>query len=181
MVRYLKGKPGQGVFLQANINLQLSAYCDSDWASCPLTRRSLTGYLVFLNSSPISWKTKKQHTVSRSSVEAEYRSMAAATCELKWIKGLLKSLGICHEGPMQIHCDSQAAMHIAANPVFHERTKHIEVDCHFVRDEVQQGTITTSYVHTTHQLADILTKALGRQQFEFLLGKLGIRNLHAPT
>ncbi|XP_027174543.1 uncharacterized protein LOC113774176 [Coffea eugenioides] len=136
IVRYLKGSPGQGILLKAACNLELKAYCDSDWGGCPLTRRSLTGYFIFLGNSPISWKTKKQHTVSRSSAEAEYRSLAATVCELKWLKGLLLSLGVHHDQSARVFCDSQAAMHIAANPVFHERTKHIEVDCHFVRDEI---------------------------------------------
>jgi hypothetical protein len=107
--------------------------------------------------------------------------MATTTSELKWLKGILSNLGVVHDEPMIIHCDSQAAIHIAKNPVFHERTKHIEVDCHFVRNEVVKNNIRPIYVSTTTQLADIFTKALGRTQFEFLLGKLGIRNLHAPT
>lgn len=181
VVRYLKGNPRQGILLQANYTLQLNAYYDSDWGGCPLTRRSLTGYFIFLGGSPISWKTKKQHTVSRSSAEAEYRSMATAVCELKWLKGLLLSLGVHHSSSAKVFCDSQAAMHIAANPVFHERTKYIEVDCHFVRDEIQQGVIDTVYVRSGEQLADILTKDLGRNQFAFLLSKLGVRNPHAPT
>jgi hypothetical protein len=181
VVRYLKGNPSQGIFLQADSDLQLYAWCDSDWASCPLTRRSLTGWIIFLGNSPISWKTKKQHVVSRSSAEAEYRSMATTLCELKWLKALLVSLGIDHSPPMKIYCDSQAALHIAANPVFHERTKHIEADCHFVRDELLKGNISTQHVSTHTQLADIFTKALGKQQFDYFLGKLGIQNLHAPT
>ncbi|CAM8948767.1 unnamed protein product [Rhodiola kirilowii] len=181
VVRYLKSSPGQGILLRTDSYLVLSAYCDADWASCPVSRRSLTAYFVFLGGFPISWKTKKQATVSRSSAEAEYRAIASATCEIIWLKGLLRSLFIAHPAPVSLSCDSQVALHIANNPVFHERTKHIEIDCHFVRDEILRGTIAPSYVHTTSQLADILTKALGRGSFQSLLAKLGIMNLHAPT
>jgi hypothetical protein len=181
VVRYLKGNPGQGVFLDSTSDLFLHGWCDADWAACPLTRRSLTGWIIFLGNSPISWKTKKQQVVSRSSAESEYRSMANTTCELKWVKSILCSLGISHSMPMQLFCDSQFALHIAKNPVFHERTKHIEVDCHFIRNEILHGHLQPSYVSTHAQLADIFTKALGRAPFQFLLGKLGIRNLHAPT
>ncbi|KAL5702972.1 hypothetical protein ACHQM5_028123 [Ranunculus cassubicifolius] len=181
VVRYLKSCPGQGILLRADSTLSLEAYCDADWASCPISRRSITAYFVFLGGSPISWKTKKQATVSRSSAEAEYRAMASATCEIIWLKGLLHSLGVEQSGHVPLHCDSQAALHIANNPVFHERTKHIEIDCHFVRDEILHKTIAPAYVHTSSQLADILTKALGRRQFESLLVKLGISTLHAPT
>lgn len=178
VVRYLKGNPGQGILLRADCDLHLYGWCDSDWASCPLTRRSLTGWFVQLGNSPISWKTKKQHTVSRSSAEAEYRSMASTVCELKWLKGLLQCLGVTLCKPMKLYCDSQSALHIAANPVFHERTKHIEVDCHFVRDEILRCTLVTSYVPSYAQLADIFTKALGKKQIDYFLGKLGIHNLY---
>jgi hypothetical protein len=181
VVRYLKGNPGQGIFLDNNCDLRLYGWCDADWAACPLTRRSLTGWIIFLGCSPISWKTKKQQIVSRSSAEAEYRSMANTACELKWVKDILSSLGIVHPMPIQLYCDSQAALHIAKNPVFHERTKHIEVDCHFIRNEIIQGHLQTSYVSTGAQLANTFTKALGCAQFNLLLDKLGIRNLHAPT
>ncbi|KAJ3704813.1 hypothetical protein LUZ61_008518 [Rhynchospora tenuis] len=181
VVRFLKGNPGQGLLLRADGDLQLNAFCDSDWASCPLTRRSLSGYFVMLGTSPISWKTKKQQTVSRSSAEAEYRSMANATAELLWLKSFLQSLDVIHSQPMRLWCDSQAALHIATNPVFHERTKHIELDCHFVRDQIRTRCIAAVYTRSSEQLADIFTKALGKQQFNYLLGKLGICDLHAPT
>lgn len=180
-VRYLKGTLGQGVLLKADSPLHLTGWCDSDWASCPLTRKSLTGWIVQFGDSPISWKTKKQKTVSCSSAEAEYRAMAAITRELRWLKALLLDLGINHKDPMSLRCDSQAALHISANPVFHERTKHIEVDCHYVRDNIVAGFIKATHVSTKAQLADILTKALGRKEFESFLLKLGIQDLYAPT
>ena len=181
VVRYLKGTPGQGILLSADCDLTLQGWCDSDWAACPITRRSLTGWLVFLGQSPVSWKTKKQPTVSLSSAEAEYRSMAALTCELKWLKALLLSLGVRHPKAIKIFCDSESALHIAKNPVFHERTKHIEVDCHFVRDAINDGLISLDHVPTSSYLADIFTKALGKKRFDLLLSKLGILDPHAPT
>ena len=102
VVCYLKGSPGQGILLRSDAPLSLQGWCDSDWASCPTTRCSLTGWIVFLGGSPISWKTKKQHIVSRSSVEVEYQSIASLTCELKWLKGLLSSLGVVHSSPISL-------------------------------------------------------------------------------
>lgn len=174
---YLKGGPGQGIVLATASSLQLNAYCDSDWASCPLTRRSVTGYFVTLGTLPVSWKTKKQPIVSRSSVEAEYRAMAITTCELTWLKSFLQSLGVYHRQPMRLYCDNQSTLHIASNPVFHERTKHIEIDCHYVRERLVAGNITTAHVRSVQQLADILMKALGRPQFEYLTRKLAFRIL----
>lgn len=121
VVRYLKKCSGQGILLRSDCALQLEGWCDSDWASCPLTRRSLTRWFVLLGTSPMSWKTKKQHMVSQSSVEVEYRSMAALTCELKWLKQLLRDLGVEHKQGMSMFCNSQSALHIVDNPVFHER------------------------------------------------------------
>jgi hypothetical protein len=97
------------------------------------------------------------------------------------LKGLLSLLGVEHPDPMRLYCDSQSALHIVANPVYHELTKYIEVDCHFIREEIQKGNIVTAHVRTFLQLANIFIKALGNDQFQFLLGKLGISNPHAPT
>lgn len=181
VLKYLKGCPGQGIMLKTVSDLRVRAFCDADWAACPLTRRSLSAFIVLLGDSPISWKTKKQDTVSHSSAEAEYRSMAVTLRELKWLKRLLADMGVKHCDPMELFCDSKSAIYIATNPVFHERTKHIESDCHSVRDAVQEGLIKMRHVRTTQQLADIMTKALGGPAFHYLMDKLGVRNLHAPT
>lgn len=141
VVRYLKGTLGQGLLLRADDNFQKTGWSDSDWASCPVTRRSITGYFVQLGSSPISWKTKKQHTVSMASAEAEYRAMSYLTKELIWLKRILMALGVKHEQPIRLYCDSKAALHIGNNPVFHERTKHIELDWHFILDAIIAGII----------------------------------------
>ena len=107
--------------------------------------------------------------------------MAMTLSELKWTKKLLQAFDVYQRAPMSLYCDSKAALHIAANPVFHERTKHIEADYHFVRDAVQDKSIVTQHVKTTDQLADILTKALSISQFGYLLSKMGIRDLHAQS
>lgn len=157
VVCYLKGTAGDGLFLHAKNNLQVYGYCDSDWGACPPSRRSLTNYFVTLGGSPISWRTKKQARVYRSSAEAEYRAMAVATSELVWVRTFLAALGIFHLQLMQLFCDSQAALHITKNLVFHERTKHIEINCHFVREKLVFGLLIFRHVKSQHQLANILT------------------------
>ncbi|RVW63721.1 Retrovirus-related Pol polyprotein from transposon RE1 [Vitis vinifera] len=123
--------PGQGVLYENRGHTQVVGYTDADWAGSPTDRRSTSGYCVFIGGNLISWKSKKQDVVARSSAEAEYRAMALATCELIWLRHLLQELRFGKDEQMKLICDNQAALHIASNPVFHERTKHIEVDCPF--------------------------------------------------
>ncbi|KAL0428618.1 UNVERIFIED_CONTAM: Retrovirus-related Pol polyprotein from transposon RE1 [Sesamum latifolium] len=139
LIRYLKGCPDRGLFFPSSSSFVVRAYCDADWASCVDSRRSLTGYCVFLGDALISWKIKKQPTVARSTAEAEYRSLGSTVCELRWITYLLQDLRFPVSLPIPLYCDNQAALHIVANSVFHERTKHLEIDCHLVRDLYKVG------------------------------------------
>ncbi|XP_076949068.1 uncharacterized protein LOC143621587 [Bidens hawaiensis] len=145
VLRYLKATPGLGILYsnQGHCRVgafteegdgRISGFSDADWAGCPISRRSTTGYCVFVGGNLVSWKSKKQHTVSRSSAESEYRAMADVTSEMTWIRRLLIELGVVSKDLMRLYCDNQSAIYIAKNQVFHERTKHIEVDCHLIRD-----------------------------------------------
>ncbi|XP_019255950.1 PREDICTED: uncharacterized protein LOC109234420 [Nicotiana attenuata] len=174
VLRYLKGDPNLGIFLSKNENYGVRAFCDSDWAACPDSRKSVSGYVVLLGDGPISWKSKKQHTVSLSSAEAEYRAVRQVVGELVWLLRLLAELTVPLQLPVPVFCDSQAALHMAKNPVFHERTKHIEVDCHFVRDQVHEGLITLHHISTNDQLVDIFTKPLTWVKHCNLLSKLAV-------
>ena len=178
VLRYLKTQPTLGILLHHEPSFSLLAYCDADWASCSHTHKSVTGYVIFLGQTLISWKSKKQQTVSLSSAEAEYRSMRRLVAELAWLSRLLHELTVDHITPIPLKCDNQAAIYIAKNPVFHERTKHIELDCHFVRQKLMEGLVTLNHVSTKQQLADIMTKPLPGLTHSSILGKLGVS--HPP-
>ncbi|CAM8951298.1 unnamed protein product [Rhodiola kirilowii] len=182
VLRYLKGAPAQGLFFSANSDLVLHAFCDADWASCPLTRKSVTGYCITLGSCAVSWKTKKQPVISRSSAESEYRSMVATCCELTWLTRLLADMKVLTDYSIPLLCDNKAAIHIAHNPVFHERTKHVELDCHLVRSHVCSKFIKPIHLPTSDQPADLFTKALSMDQLHYLCSKLGVSNfLHSAA
>ena len=155
ILRYVKGTPGQGVLYENRDHTQIVGYNDADWAGSPIDKRSTSGYCVFIGGNLKSWMSKKQNVVVRSSAEVEYRAMALATCELIWLKHLLQELRFGKDEQMKLICDNQVVLHISSNLVFHERTKHIEVDCHFIIEKIALGCMTTSFVNSNDQLADI--------------------------
>ncbi|XP_041020504.1 uncharacterized protein LOC121262166 [Juglans microcarpa x Juglans regia] len=137
--------------------------------------------ICMLLHEPHFFVNKKKMTVARSSAEAEYRAMTVTTCELTWLKQLLTDLGISHSEPISLYCDNQSTLHIAHNPVFHEHTKHIEIDCHIVCDKIRASFLTAVHTSSHEQLANIFTKALGQDLFHHFLHKLGIMDLYVPT
>ncbi|XP_072080920.1 uncharacterized protein [Arachis hypogaea] len=180
IIRYLKQSPATGLFFSVNNSFTLSGYTDSDWGACKDTQKSISGYCFFLDQTLISWKSKKQATVSRSSSEAEYRALANGTCELVWLLKLLKEFNILPPLPVDIFCDNKSAIYIASNPVFHERTKHVEVDCHVARNKFKEGVSNLRHVVSSEQPADLFTKSLPPGPFSHLLSKLGLLDLHKP-
>ena len=174
VIKYLQGTLDYGLFYSAQNQLQVSAFSDSDWSACHFSSRSLSSYAVFLGQSLVSWKTKKQQTVSKSSAEAEYRSMSATASELVWVHGLLEDLQMHISLPITMYCDNSSAEHLAQNPKFHEKTKHLKRDVHYVREQVEEGFIQTAHVTSSAQLADVLTKSLASSHHHSLCSKLGL-------
>jgi hypothetical protein len=145
--------------------VQLCVYTDSDWANNPEDRRSVTGYVCFLGGNPVSWKSKKQPTTTLSSAEAEYVAAAQSCQEITWIRSLLGEIGFEQDQATQLYIDNQAAQKLSQNPVFHGRTKHIDVRHHFIRDMVSQNQVKLSYVPTDKNVADLMTKSLCKTKF----------------
>lgn len=141
ILKYIKGNPGQGLFYSAETDMCINAFANADWGRCLDTRHSVSGHCVFLGNSLISWKSKQQQVVSRTSTEAEYRSMADITKEIIWLQQLLHDFRILVIATAKLFCDNESAIYIATNPVFHERTKHVEIDCHTIRDLIKDGVL----------------------------------------
>ena len=158
ILRYVKGTVSTGLRIQSSTSSVLNIYTDADWAGCPDDRRSIGGFVVFFGPNLISWSSRKQPTISRSSTEAEYKALANGTAEAIWIQSLLKELGVHHSRPPILWCDNLDATYLTANPVFHARTKHIEIDFHFVREKVVAGALDVHFFGSGDQLADVFTK-----------------------
>ncbi|PON70048.1 hypothetical protein TorRG33x02_258020, partial [Trema orientale] len=174
ILQYLKGIPGKGVSFKRGEELTPEAYTNADYAGSLDDRRLTSGYYTFLGGNLVTWRSKKQNLVARSSAEAEFKAMALGVCELLWLK-------ITWEGPMKLYCDNNSAINIAHSLVQHDHTKHVEVDIHFIKEKLESGLICTSFVSSEKQLADVLTKGLNGSVFQSVITKLRMDNIHLPA
>ena len=174
ILRYLKGTTHFGLFLSSTYAPSLRVFADADWAGDVDSRVFTSAHVIFFGSNPISWSSKKQTTVARSSTKVECRAIATATAEANWLTNLFHELGISLPSPPHVYCDNVGATYLCSNPVFHSRMKHISIDFHFVRDQVNKKLLRVSHVHTADQLADSLTKPLAKHQFVHHRSKLRV-------
>ncbi|RVW75978.1 Retrovirus-related Pol polyprotein from transposon RE1 [Vitis vinifera] len=164
ILRYLKNAPRNGILFAKNVNHQsIEVYTDADWAGALDDRRSTSGYFTFVGGNLVTWKSKKQNVVARSSVEVEFRGMALGLCEALWLRLLLQDLGYLSRQPIRLFCDNKAACDIAHNPVQHDRIKHVEVDRFFIKEKLDDKIVELPKIRSKDQLADILTKAVSSQ------------------
>jgi histone deacetylase 1/2 len=166
ILRFIRGTLDHGLILRPSKSSSISVFSDADWAGDVGDRRSTGGHALFHGGNLIAWSARKQATVSRSSTESEYKAVANATAELIWVEALLNELGVRQDSPPVLWCDNIGATYLSSNPVFHARTKHIEVDFHFVRERVAQKRLHVRFVSSKDQLADIFTKPLPLPLFQ---------------
>jgi hypothetical protein len=181
ILRYIQGTREYGLQLYSSSTSSLIAYTDADWGGCPDTRRSTSGYCVFLGDNLLSWSSKRQPTLSRSSAEAEYRGVANVVSESCWLRNLLLELHVPIHKATLVYCDNVSAIYLSGNPVQHQRTKHIEMDIHFVREKVARGDIRVLHVPSRYQIADIFTKGLPLVLFQDFRDSLSVRQPPAST
>jgi hypothetical protein len=174
ILRYLRGSLDYGLLLRPSPTSKLVVYTDADWAGYPDTRRSTSGYAVFLGANLVSWSAKRQHVVSRSSAEAEYRVVANGVAEVSWLHHLLHELHSPLQRVALVYYDNVTAVYLSTNPVQHQRTKHVEINLHFVCEQVAAGDIRVLNVPTTLQFADIFTKGLSSSAFADFRSSLNI-------
>ncbi|GJV59700.1 ribonuclease H-like domain-containing protein [Tanacetum coccineum] len=178
---YVRGTLDYGLQLFSSSTTDLVAYSDADWASCPTTRHSTSGYCVFLGNNLLSWSSKRQPTLSHSSAEAEYCGVTNAVAKTCWLRNLLRELHTPLSSTTLVYCDNVSAFYLSCNLVQHQRTKHIEIDIHFVRDLVAAGQVRVLHVPSRYQFADIFTKGLPSTLFEEFRTILSVRCPITPT
>jgi histone deacetylase 1/2 len=176
ILRYVKLTVDMGISIQKSGPRLISAFTDADWASGVDDRRSTGGFAIFLGPNLVSWSARKQPTVSKSSTEAEYKAMANATAEVIWLESLLKELGVRSPQTPCLWCDNLGATYLSANPVFHARAKHIEIDCHFVRERVRRKQLQVRFISSKDQIADGFTQALPANKFEAFRDNLNLND-----
>jgi hypothetical protein len=181
IIRYLKGTLTHGLHISHSLVDTLTTYTDADWGGCPDTRRSTSGYYVYLGDNLVSWSAKWQPTLSRSSAEAEYRGVANVVAESCWLRNLLLELQCPVTKATLVYCDNVSAVYLSGNPIQHQRTKHIEMDIHFVREKVAKGQVRVLHVPSRYQIADIFTKGLPLQLFDDFRDSLNIRQPPVST
>ena len=156
--------------------MNLHGFTDADWAGSPTDRKSTSGGIFSIGSTIVSWYNRKQRSVALSSAEAEYMAASLAACEAIWMRNILVGLFSSHLDPTVIHCDNQSFIKLSVNPVFHDRSKHIDIRYHHIRYCVQRKIMLLRYIPTEDQDADILTKALTMRKLEYHGGKIGVKD-----
>jgi hypothetical protein len=178
---YLKGSLGRCLLFKANVHLNIDGYCDADWASCLDDRRSTSGFCVFVGENLVSWRSKNQPVVSRSTTEAEYRAMSVCFSELLWLKDLLLELKLLRRGPLNLWCDNKSTINIANNLVQHDRIKHVEIDRSFIKERLNEDTLKLSHVNSRGQIVDGLTKGFGVKECSLVCDKMEMIDIYHPS
>jgi hypothetical protein len=176
-LRYVSATADYGLFYEASMELEVHGYVDADWAGSISDRRSTSGFMFSFGSATVTWSSKKEPTVALSSTEAEYKGAAMAACEVVWLRKLLGDLGLHVDRQVVIYCDNLSSIQLARNPVFHARTKHIEVHYHFIKEKVLAAEINLTYVSTEDQIVNIFTKVLGAEKHRRFRSMLGVMEL----
>ncbi|GJR58326.1 putative ribonuclease H-like domain-containing protein, partial [Tanacetum coccineum] len=178
--RYLKGTVHRGLWYPKDSSFALTAFADADHAGCQDTRRSTSGSVQLLGDRLVSWSSKRQKSAAISSTEAEYIALSGCCAQVLWMRSQLTDYGFGFN-KIPMYCDNKSAIALCCNNVQHSRSKHIDIRFHFIKEHVENGVIELYFVNTEYQLADIFTKALGRERIEFLINKLGMRSFTPDT